>query len=101
MAVEDARVRLRRKLESTFGAEEASILMDRPPGGWSDLVTNQVLEARLSALSAELRAEMAEIRTEMAGLRVEMARSFQQQTWRLAGAMFVVFGLFATLVRIT
>ena len=35
MTVEEVRVRLRTKLEAAFGAEEASILMDRPPGGWS------------------------------------------------------------------
>jgi hypothetical protein len=44
-------------------AEEASILLDRPPGGWNDLVTNQMLEARL-------------------------------------GAIFVAFGMFATLVKV-
>ena len=67
MTPEEARVRLRTKLESAFGAEEASILMDRPP----------------------------------AGLRASMDRGFQVQTWRLMGAVFVAFGLFATLVRLT
>ncbi|MFO7589889.1 MAG: hypothetical protein R6X23_03205 [Acidimicrobiia bacterium] len=87
MAIEDARVRLRTKLESAFGAEEASILMDRPPGGWNDLVTNQVLDAKLDALRYELVATME--------------RGFRAQTWRLVGANFVAFGLFATLVRVT
>jgi hypothetical protein len=77
MPVEDVRVRLRRKLEEAFGAEEASILMDRPPGGWTDLVTNQTLDLKIDALRAELRGEMAELRGEMAelrtGLRLEMA----------------------------
>lgn len=94
MAIEDARVRLRTKLESAFGAEEASILMDRPPGGWNDLVTNHVLDAKLDALRYELVAQMHE-------LRIEMARAFQVQTWRLVGSNFVAFGLFATLVRVT
>jgi hypothetical protein len=130
MTTEDVRVRLRTKLESTFGAEEASLLMDRPPGGWTDLVTNPVLEGRLDALRYELvgqmaelrgdlRAEMAELRgdlraemVELRGeLRAEMAelrgdlvatmeRGFRAQTWRLAGTTFVAFGMFATLVRI-
>ena len=30
-----------------------------------------------------------------------MARGFQTQTWRLLGAIFVAFGLFATLVRVS
>jgi hypothetical protein len=58
MTVEDARVRLRAKFETAFGAEEASILMDRPPGGWSDLVTNQMLDAKLGELRFELVATM-------------------------------------------
>ena len=94
MTIEDVRMRLRTKLESAFGAEEASLLMDRPPGGWNDLVTNQVLEARIDALRADLRTEMAE-------LRAAMERGFRAQTWRLLGAIFVAFGLFATLVRVT
>lgn len=87
MTTEDARIRLRSKLEAAFGAEEASILMDRPPGGWNDVVTNQILEVRLAALEHKLVATME--------------RGFRVQTWRLLGAMFVMFGVFATLVRVT
>ena len=87
MTVEDVRVRLRTKLESAFGAEEASILMDRPPGGGNDLVTNQVLDAKIDALRFELVATME--------------RGLRAQTWRLMGSTFVAFGLFATLVRLT
>lgn len=68
--------------------------MDRPPGGWNDLVTNQVLEARLAALEYKLMAEMA-------NLRASVEQGFRTQTWRLLGAIFVAFGLFATLVRVT
>jgi len=70
MVVDDVRVRLRRKLEDSFGAEEASYLMDRPPGGWNELVTVPVLDARLSALGDELRSELQ--------------RELRAQTWRLA-----------------
>jgi hypothetical protein len=98
MTTEDVRVRLRTKLESAFGAEEASILLDRPPGGWNDLVTNQVLEARLDALRYELVAQMTELRGDLVAT---MERGFRAQTWRLVGATFVAFGLFATLVRVT
>lgn len=87
MTTEEVRVRLRTKLEAAFGAEEASILMDRPPGGWNDLVTNQMLDVRLAALEHKLVATME--------------RGFRVQTWRLLGAMFVMFGVFATLVRVT
>ena len=98
MATEDVRVRLRTKLESAFGAEEASLLMDRPPGGWNDLVTNQVLDAKLAALEFKLVAQMTDLRGELVAT---MERGFRSQTWRLVGAMFVAFGLVATLVRVT
>ena len=98
MTTEDVRVRLRAKLESAFGAEEASMLMDRPPGGWNDLVTNQVLEARLDALRYDLVGQMAELRGD---LLATMERGFRAQTWRLLGAIFVAFGIFATLARVT
>jgi hypothetical protein len=58
MAVEDARARLRRQLEETYGVEGAAILMDGPPGGWSDLVTNEMLDAKLSALEYRLIASV-------------------------------------------
>ena len=105
MTTEEARVRLRTILESAFGAEEASSLMDRPPGGWNDVVTSQVLEARHDALRYDLVAQMwdlrGDLRAEMAELRATMERGFRSQTRRLLGAMFVAFGLFATMVRIT
>jgi hypothetical protein len=99
MTTEDVRVRLRAKLESAFGAEEASILLDRPPGGWNDLVTNQVLEARLDALRSDLIAEIAGVRTEIAGVRAELKDELRAQTWRLSALIFVAFGIFAGLVR--
>ena len=56
MTVDDVRVRLREKLEQTFGAEEASLLMDRPPGGWNDLVTVPVLDSKFAVLDAKFDA---------------------------------------------
>ncbi len=98
MTVEEARIRLRRQLEDAFGVEEASILMDRPPGGWSDLVTNQTLDLKIDALRSELRTEMRELRSElkleMSELRVEMAnmsasvdRRLRAQTWMMMSTM--------------
>ena len=115
MAVEEARVRLRRQLEDTFGVEEASILMDRPPGGWSDLVTNQTLDLKIDALRSDLRTEMrdlrSELRTEMgelrSDLRVEMAnlsasvdRRLRAQTWMMMSTMIAAVGLSVTLSRL-
>ncbi len=72
MAVEEARARLRRQLEETYGVEGAAILMDRPPGGWSDLVTSQTIAVHFEAL--DHRFETLEHR-----LRAD----FRDQTTRL------------------
>ncbi|MET0275477.1 MAG: hypothetical protein ABW211_01375 [Acidimicrobiia bacterium] len=47
-------------------------MLDRPPGGWNDLVTNQTLDTKLDALRSDLRAEMSGLRGEMAEFRGEM-----------------------------
>jgi hypothetical protein len=111
MTVEEARVRLRRQLEETFGIEEASILMDRPPGGWSDLVTNQILDLKIDALRSDLRTEMGELRSELkleiSDVRVEMAnlsasvdRRLRAQTWMMMTTMIAGFGLTITLSHV-
>jgi hypothetical protein len=97
MAVEEARVRLRRQLEDTFGVEEASILMDRPPGGWSDLVTNQTLDLKIDALRYELRTEIAGVRVEMANLSASVDRRLRAQTWMMMSTMIAAVGLSVTL----
>ena len=86
MTIDDARVRLRQKLEDAYGVEEATILMDRPPGGWNDLVTNQVLDARLSALKHELLSELE--------------RRFRAQTWALATLLVAGLGAITAAVRL-
>ncbi len=68
--------------------DEAAILMDRPPGGWSDLLTNEVLNAKLDALRFELVATME--------------REIRTATWRLITAMAsfaAVIGVFIAVAR--
>jgi hypothetical protein len=36
------------RLEELVGVSGADILLDRPPGGWSDLVTNESLDQRFA-----------------------------------------------------
>lgn len=74
MAVDDIREQVRSTLEGLMSAEEASYLMDRPPGGWSDLVTKDYLDARLEALEHKLRTEIAGVREGMADLRTQIER---------------------------
>ncbi len=93
MTVEEARVRLRRQLEDAFGVEEASILMDRPPGGWSDLVTNQILDLKIDALRSDLRADMSE-------LSASVDRRLRAQTWMMMTTMIAGFGLTITLSHV-
>ena len=100
MAVEEARVRLRRQLEDAFGVEEASILLDRPPGGWSDLVTNQTLDLKIDALRSDLRTEMAELRVEMSALSASVDRRMRAQSWMIMSAVFAAVGLSATVSRL-
>ena len=118
MTVEEVRVRLRRQLEDAFGVEEASILMDRPPGGWNDLVTIQVLDLKIDALRSDIRTEMGELRSElkldMSELKLEMSqlrvdnanvsasvdRRLRAQTWMMMTTMIAGFGLTITLGRL-
>jgi hypothetical protein len=104
MTVEEARIRSRRQLEDAFGVEEASILMDRPPGGWSDLVTNHTLDLKIDALRYELRTEMhdlrSELKIEMANLSASVDRRLRAQTWMMMSAMIAGFGLTIALGRL-
>ena len=93
MTVEQARIRLRRQLEDAFGVEEASILMDRPPGGWSDLVTNQTLDLKIDVLRSDLRAEMS-------SLSASVDRRLRAQTWMMMSTMIAAVGLSVTLGRL-
>ena len=90
MAVEEVRMRLRHKLEAMFGEDEAAMLMDRPPGGWSDLVTNQslnaVLDTRFDAI--DHRFEALENK-----LIAHMEKGFRDQTWRLMTAMIALMSV--------
>ena len=94
MAVDEVRIRLRRKLEEMLGVDEADLLMDRPPGGWADLVTNESLERTL-----DLRFELYEHKL-MSAFHQEMVT----QTWRFVtatGALFATFtAVFAAIVKL-
>jgi hypothetical protein len=92
MTVDEVRVRLRRKLEETFGAEEASVLMDRPPGGWSELVTVTLLDAKLMSVRDTLRAELRD-------LSASVDRRLKVQTWVTTTALISGMGFAAAIAR--
>lgn len=115
MSIDDVTTQLRSQLQEAFGVDGATYLMDRPPGGWSDLVTNETLRLELRALTAEFRADLGDVNAEIGGLRAElkgdiaalraehgaqiagvrvavhelqasMEREFRAQTWRMMTA---------------
>jgi len=88
----------------------ASILMDRPPGGWNDLVTNESLRLSLDALRHELRTEMGGLRAEMqvmehrldakmSELSADVDRRLRAQTWITTTTMLTGIGLVAAIAR--
>jgi hypothetical protein len=115
MATEDVRTRLRRKLVETFGMDEADLLLDRPPGGWGDLVTNQTLDLRFAAFEARMEGRFAELESRTAGgfekvdLKLELQRhdligqierGFRRQTWQLVGTMTALMAIVVTALRV-
>ena len=74
MSIDDVTTQLRGQLQEAFGMDGATYLMDRPPGGWSDLVTNETLRLELRAFTAEFRAELGTIRHEL-GAEIANVRS--------------------------
>lgn len=109
MAVEEPLTRIRQILEERLGMEVASYLMDRPPGGWSNLVTTEVLDLRLDLLRretheefasvrgemraefasvrGEMRAEFASVRREMEGLRTELHKGLSRFALQMSAVM--------------
>ena len=96
--------------------------MDRPPGGWSALVTNETLDLKLGALEERMNARFERIESrfglieshfetielrfdgKLDVLRAEIERGFRDQAWRMLGA-FVAFaavlgGVFTAAVRL-
>jgi hypothetical protein len=85
--------RIRQDLERVVSDETATHLMDRPPGGWSELVTRDVLDDKIAGLEHRMDAIKFEI-------LAEMERRFRAQTWFLASAMITGLGIVGAIVRI-
>ena len=76
-----------------LGEDDAGMLMDRPPGGWAELVTNQSLDARFDAM--ERRFAAMDHRFEALEHRIiaRMEQGFRDQTWRLMTAMIAMMSV--------
>ena len=97
MTVDEQYRRVRRTLEEKLGVEEASYLMDRPVGGWSELVTNHTLDLKFEAL--DHRFEALDHRFDALESRVlaEMDRRFTEQTWKLLSADIAAMALMSAI----
>jgi hypothetical protein len=87
-------MRVRRSLEEKLGVEETSFLMDRPPGGWSDLVTNRTLDLKFETLDHRFEAighrfDALDHRFEALESRMlaEMERRFADLAWKMITAL--------------
>ena len=86
--------------------DEADLLLDRPPGGWDDLVTKEwlhlelgVVNARLDAIDSrftrlEERVGSLEGRFDKLDARLDdIARQLRSQTWKLVTVLVAGMGI--------
>jgi hypothetical protein len=87
MTVDEAWTQLRTRLVELVGMSGAEILMDRPHGGWGDLVTNHTLDLRfaafeersdrkLDALEARMELRFAAVDAQFAEIRSGVEAGF-------------------------
>jgi hypothetical protein len=97
MVVDEQYMKIRRSLEEKLGVEEASYLMDRPTGGWSELVTNHTLDLKFEALDHRFQALDRRFDALRSDLIAEMDRRFTEQTWKLLSAVIAAMALMAAI----
>ena len=122
MTVDEVPTRLRARLEQEYGVDEASILMDRPPGGWGDLATHESVRHAISELEhrVDLRFEALEARMDARFTEVErrfdavdhrfdrfehellsqVDRRLRGQTWVTITTVVGAMGVIAALVKL-
>ena len=104
MTVNDISARLRARLQEEYGVDEAAILMDRPPGGWNDLVTTESLDRRIAEFGARIDARFEAVDARFGELKHDLTatieREFRAQTWRLMSAMFSAMALLVAVVAV-
>jgi hypothetical protein len=107
VAIDEQRLRIRRSLEEKLGVEEASYLMDRPTGGWSELVTNHTLDLKFAVLDERFRtidARFDAMDQKLVALEhrllAAMERKFRVQTWSLVTALLAGLTMFGAVQRI-
>jgi len=100
-----------------YGMDEADLLLDRPPGGWNDVVTKDWLHLELGAFEARMDARFAAMDARFAAIDErlgsvengagtierrldrldskldQVARDLRSQTWRLVSVLVVGMGI--------
>jgi hypothetical protein len=100
----DARVTL-------VGMSGAEYLMDRPAGGWSDLVTTQTLELRFVAFEAKMDLRFAEVDRRFDAvdhrfdrfeheLLAQVDRRLRSQAWMMISTIVAVGGVIVAAIRL-
>jgi len=84
MTVDEDWMRLRTRLVELVGVSGAEILMDRPPGGWSDLVTNHTLDLRFAAWEERFAASEQRFDHKLDALEARMDLRFAAVDARFA-----------------
>ncbi len=126
MTVDEDRMHLRTRLEELVGVSGAEILMDRPPGGWGDLVTNHTLDLRfaafeersdrkLDAVEARLEAKVDALEARMQlrfaaiehrfdrfehELLSQVDRRLRTQAWMTISTIVAAMGILVAAVRV-
>jgi hypothetical protein len=122
MTVDEERMRLRTRLEELVGMSGAEYLIDRPAGGWSDLVTNHTLDLRFSAfeerfdrkldaLAANMDLRFAAVDARFADvdhhfdrfehqLLAQVDRRLRAQAWMTISTIVAVGGVIVAAIRL-
>ena len=122
MTVDEDRMRLRTRLEELVGMSGAEILMDRPPGGWGDLVTNHTLDLRFAAfeersdrklegLEARMDLRFAAVDARFADMEhrfdrfehqllAQVDRRLRSQAWVTISTVIAAMGVIVAAIRI-
>jgi len=87
MTVDEDRMHLRTRLEELVGMSGAEILMDRPPGGWGDLVTNHTLDLRFAAFEERSDRKLEGLESRL-GSRVDALESHMELRFAGVDARF-------------
>ncbi len=115
MTVDEDRMHLRTRLEELVGVSGAEILMDRPPGGWGDLVTNHTLDLRFAAFEerSDRKLDALEARMDLRFAAIEhrfdrfehellghVDRRLRAQAWMTISTIVAAMGILVAAVRL-